>query len=187
MLRQLGHKCAALHSLVPQRERTSALQRFRASRVRMLLCTDVAARGLDIAHVDLVVNHNIPCEPSVYVHRVGRSARAGRIGAAITFVTQYDINLVHVGCASRSTRDIIMQAVEASIGRQLVELKVDDKRVAEHVTEVLVAKRESEIRLDREHFGEKREINKRKQMLLEGLSEQEVSGWHDSMTAHTHA
>lgn len=76
-----------------------------------MLCTDVAARGLDIAHVcynemafemkerrvqvDLVVNHNVPLDPSTYVHRVGRSARAGRYGAAITFVTQYDINLVH--------------------------------------------------------------------------------------------
>lgn len=99
MLRQLGHKCAALHSLVAQKERMSALQRFRASRVRLLVCTDVAARGLDIVHVDLVVNHNIPAEPSVYVHRVGRSARAGRYGAAITFVTQYDVNLVHVSSA----------------------------------------------------------------------------------------
>lgn len=66
------------------------------------------------------------------------------------------------------------QAVEASIGRQLTELKVSDKKVAEHVTEVLVAKREAEIRLDREHFGERREINKRKQMILEGMTPDEV-------------
>lgn len=51
MFRQLGTKCAPLHSLVPQRERLSALDRFRAARVRILLCTDVASRGLDIAHV----------------------------------------------------------------------------------------------------------------------------------------
>lgn len=72
--------------------------------------------------VDLVINHNMPLDPSTYVHRVGRSARAGRYGAAISFITQYDVNLVH--------------AVEEKIGKQLEELKVSDKKVAQHVTEV---------------------------------------------------
>lgn len=100
----------------------ATLASFRTKTLRILICTDVASRGLDIPHVclyfknlfkhqvDLVVNHNVPRCPKTYVHRVGRSARAGRYGSALTFITQYDV--------------VLLQAIEDLIGKKMEELKV---------------------------------------------------------------
>lgn len=81
----------ALHSGLLQEQRLLALGRFRSAQTKVLVCTDVASRGLDIPQVDVVINHNVPELPKTYVHRVGRAARADRFGTAITFVTQYDL------------------------------------------------------------------------------------------------
>ena len=94
LLRLLDHRVTALHSKLPQRQRIDNLGRFRASAARILVATDVAARGLDIPEVKLVVNYDIPRDPDDYIHRVGRTARAGRKGDAVTFVGQRDVDLV---------------------------------------------------------------------------------------------
>ena len=109
LLRLLEHRVTALHSKLPQRQRIDNLGRFRASAARILVATDVAARGLDIPEVGLVVNYDIPRDPDDYIHRVGRTARAGRKGKAVTFVGQRDVQLV--------------QAIEARVGRQMEEWK----------------------------------------------------------------
>jgi len=93
LLRNLEHRVTSLHSLLPQRDRTDNLARFRASAARILVATDVASRGLDIPAVDLVVNYDVPRNPDDYIHRVGRTARAGKAGEAITLVGQRDVGL----------------------------------------------------------------------------------------------
>ncbi|KAK3984245.1 ATP-dependent RNA helicase DBP8 [Cladorrhinum sp. PSN332] len=94
LLRLLDHRVTSLHSKLPQRQRIDNLGRFRASAARILVATDVAARGLDIPEVKLVINYDIPRDPDDYIHRVGRTARAGRSGDAVTFVGQRDVELV---------------------------------------------------------------------------------------------
>ena len=67
------------------------MNKFKANERNILIATDVASRGLDIPEVDFVINFDIPQHSKDYVHRVGRTARAGKTGKAITFVTQYDV------------------------------------------------------------------------------------------------
>jgi ATP-dependent RNA helicase DeaD len=82
-----GHRVRALHGDMGQGARDSVMIAFRSGRVRLLVATDVAARGLDVSHVSHVLNYELPDEPEVYVHRIGRTGRVGREGSAITFVT----------------------------------------------------------------------------------------------------
>ena len=94
LLRLLDHRVTSLHSKLPQQLRTDNLARFRASAARILVATDVASRGLDIPEVGLVINYDIPRDPADYIHRVGRTARAGRKGEAVTLVGQRDVQLI---------------------------------------------------------------------------------------------
>lgn len=90
LLKTLAIRSTALHSRLTQRERLSSLSLFRASVVPVLISTDVGARGLDIEDVAIVINWDLPSEPEEYTHRVGRTARAGKGGIAISFVTERD-------------------------------------------------------------------------------------------------
>jgi ATP-dependent RNA helicase DeaD len=81
-----GYVAEALHGDVSQPTREKVLRAFREGRTEVLVATDVAARGLDVPEVELVVNFDIPPDPEDYVHRIGRTARAGQRGEAITFV-----------------------------------------------------------------------------------------------------
>ncbi|XXX37628.1 DEAD/DEAH box helicase [Sorangium sp. So ce117] len=85
-LRARGYEAQALHGGFAQEHRDRVMARFRAGTAELLVATDVAARGLDIEHVSHVINYDVPCAPEVYVHRIGRTGRAGREGAAITLV-----------------------------------------------------------------------------------------------------
>ena len=91
MLRNLGFDALCLHGQMTQPKRLGALAKFKAGRSGILIATDVASRGLDIPHVDVVINYDVPQSSKDYVHRVGRTARAGRSGKAVTLVTQYDV------------------------------------------------------------------------------------------------
>lgn len=93
MLRNLGFTAIPLHGQMSQNKRLGALNKFKAKDRSILIATDVASRGLDIPHVDIVVNLDIPTHSKDYIHRVGRTARAGRSGKAYTFVSQYDVEL----------------------------------------------------------------------------------------------
>lgn len=94
-LSELDIPNAPLHSHLTQKERLASLASFRASSVPLLVATDVGARGLDIPEVDLVINWDLPREPDDYVHRVGRTARAGKTGTAVSIVTEGDVDLLH--------------------------------------------------------------------------------------------
>ncbi len=81
-----GYRADALHGGFQQEQRDRVMKRFRSGISDLLIATDVAARGLDIEHVSHVVNFDLPSEPEAYVHRIGRTGRAGREGVAITFL-----------------------------------------------------------------------------------------------------
>jgi ATP-dependent RNA helicase RhlE len=88
IIQQLESKsvtCVIIHSNKSQREREEALNSFRAGEIRVLVATDVAARGIDIENVSHVINYNMPEDPTNYIHRIGRTARAGKNGVAISF------------------------------------------------------------------------------------------------------
>ncbi|KAG8161433.1 hypothetical protein KVR01_008420 [Diaporthe batatas] len=152
LLHLLEHPVTSLHSKLPQRQRVDNLSRFRAGASRILVATDVAARGLDIPEVATVINYDLPRDPDVYIHRVGRTARAGRKGDAVTFVGQRDVDLV--------------LAVEARVGRQMVKweeegVNLETRVVRDSLNVVGEKKREAllDIEEDRE-VGSKRKRGK---------------------------
>ncbi|CAB5704379.1 ATP-dependent RNA helicase rhlE [Delftia tsuruhatensis] len=89
-----GLRAAALHGDKSQDERLKALEAFKRGEVDLLVCTDVAARGLDIKDVPAVFNYDVPFNAEDYVHRIGRTGRAGASGIAVTLVTSHDTRLV---------------------------------------------------------------------------------------------
>ena len=112
ILRNLGFKAVAISGNLNQVQRLGALNKFKSGTRNILIATDVASRGLDIPNVDLVLNYELPQDPKTYVHRVGRTARAGKSGRAITFVTQYDVEGY--------------QRIETLIGQKLEEHPINE-------------------------------------------------------------
>lgn len=115
MLRNLGFPAVCLHGQMGQAKRLGALQKFSSGARSILLCTDVASRGLDLPAVDLVINFDLPGHGKEYVHRVGRTARAGKSGKAIAMVTQYDVE--------------VYQRLEGLLGKKLPEYKTEEQTV----------------------------------------------------------
>ncbi|KAG7194665.1 ribosomal RNA processing protein [Scheffersomyces spartinae] len=93
LTRMLGFSSIPLHGKLTQSQRLGALNKFKAGQASILVCTDVGARGLDIPSVDVVINYDIPTDSKSYVHRVGRTARAGRAGKSVSLVSQYEIEM----------------------------------------------------------------------------------------------
>jgi ATP-dependent RNA helicase DDX55/SPB4 len=107
-----------LHGKLVQKRREKAMERFRESSGGALFCTDVAARGLDVADVDWVIQIDAPQEPSQFVHRVGRSARAGRIGSSLVFLTEKEEAYVDL-LSNRQVEVSPLPESEACCGRVL--------------------------------------------------------------------
>jgi len=148
MLQKIGARAVILHSILKQKQRFSALEQFKSSKSRVLVATDVASRGLDLPHVAIVINHNVPGAPRNYVHRVGRTARAGRKGLSITMVSPYD------------TQRVI--AIEKLVNSTLTEFPLEEEKIIKILAQVKVMKKEAEMQLEKTRFGEKREINRLK-------------------------
>ena len=86
-----GFTVESIHGDMKQQEREDILSGFRAGKCRILLATDIIARGIDVQQVSLVINYDVPRYREVYIHRIGRSGRFGRKGVAINFVTKDDL------------------------------------------------------------------------------------------------
>lgn len=89
-LRRLGLNVGEMHSDLAQSERDEIMHKFRNGHINILVATDIVSRGIDIDDIDLVINYDVPHDPEDYVHRIGRTARAGAEGCAITFISLDD-------------------------------------------------------------------------------------------------
>jgi ATP-dependent RNA helicase RhlE len=112
MLKKNTHAVAILHSNRTQREREQALRGFRDGKFEVLVATDIAARGLDVAEVSHVINFDVPQHPEDYVHRIGRTGRAQASGDAFTLMVAEDVR--HMG------------AIERFIGKKIERVKLEN-------------------------------------------------------------
>ncbi|MCC6382969.1 MAG: C-terminal helicase domain-containing protein, partial [Dehalococcoidia bacterium] len=90
-LQDAGVAARAIHGDLRQSERDRVMADFRSGRLDFLVATNVAARGLDIPDIEHVINYDIPQNPEEYIHRVGRTARAGKTGASVSFVSEWEL------------------------------------------------------------------------------------------------
>jgi ATP-dependent RNA helicase DDX47/RRP3 len=146
MLRNLGFAAVSLHGQMTQPKRLGALNKFSSGSRTILVATDVASRGLDLPKVDCVINFDIPTNSKTYVHRVGRTARAGKSGKAITFVTQYDIE--------------VFQRLENLLGKQMEQYSIEKEKVMVLHERVSEANRMATMQL-KELENEKKDGKKR--------------------------
>jgi ATP-dependent RNA helicase RhlE len=111
-LKQGNHSVAVLHSNRTQRERIEALEGFKSGKYEVMVATDIAARGLDIAGVSHVINYDVPEHPEDYVHRIGRTGRAQNVGDAFTLMNGEELPS--------------LQAIEHFIGQKIPRLKLEN-------------------------------------------------------------
>ncbi len=112
-----GYRAEALHGGMSQDQRDRVMKKFRAGKAELLIATDVAARGLDIAHLSHVVNYDVPAEPEAYVHRIGRTGRAGREGVAITLAEPREHRML------RNIEALTRQKIEVATVPTVAELR----------------------------------------------------------------
>jgi ATP-dependent RNA helicase len=93
-MREANFTVSSMHGEMPQKERDSIMSDFRQGNSRVLISTDVWARGIDVQQVSLVINYDLPSNRENYIHRIGRSGRFGRKGVAINFVTSDDVRIL---------------------------------------------------------------------------------------------
>lgn len=123
-LSKRGYSAEGLHGDLTQNRRDIVLRKFKEGTIEVLVATDVAARGLDISGVSHVYNFDIPQDPESYVHRIGRTGRAGKTGVAITFVTPREIGHLH----------LIEQVIKRKIARKPVPSLVEAFKGQQQIT-----------------------------------------------------
>jgi ATP-dependent RNA helicase RhlE len=151
-LRASNHSVAVLHANRSQNQRIEALEGFKSGRYGIMVATDIAARGIDVAGVSHVINYDIPQHPEDYVHRIGRTGRAQRTGDAFTIVAPDEMKK--------------LAAIERFIGQKIDRLELKGQNVPKQGAEALAARRpRPEPRLDgspairrrRQRFGRRRD------------------------------
>lgn len=119
-----------LHGGMMQEERLGHMNRFKRGRVRILVCTDVASRGIDVFHINLVINYDMPSPAHVYTHRIGRSGRVNKEGLAISFINEFD-----------GTR---LEKLEEYLGENL-EIKEDKDVISSSLDELVELEKSNRI------------------------------------------
>lgn len=163
----LGMRVSELHGSLSQEQRLNNVSDFKSLAVPVLICTDLAARGLDIPKIEMVINYDMPKTHEIYLHRVGRTARAGREGRSITFVGEAaaDRNIVKAAIKSlESDSKNASKAVSRNVDWEEIEKVqklVDEKK--ETVEEVL-----AEEKLQKEMLTAEMELNKADNLLKYG-------------------
>lgn len=150
-LRARGYSAAAINGDVAQVQRERTVQQLKDAKLDILVATDVAARGLDVERVSHVVNYDIPTDPESYVHRIGRTGRAGRKGDAISFVTPRERYLLrHIEKATKQPLTPMQRpsADEVNAGRLA---RFDDKITAALASEQVAVLRDVVAHYVREH------------------------------------
>ncbi|HEX9908047.1 MAG TPA: DEAD/DEAH box helicase [Thermoplasmata archaeon] len=130
-LRAYGYLADGIHGDLTQTARDRVMAKVRSGKLKVLVATDVAARGLDIEDVSHVVNYDIPENPEDYVHRIGRTARAGKTGKAITFVSAQEQHLVKA-IESYGRTKLEQDEVPEGTGRDTVKRQLDLEEYADH-------------------------------------------------------
>ena len=169
-------KFAYIRGEMEQEKRIAALERFAGGSVNILLATDVAARGIDVSDVSHVINFDMPRSADIYVHRIGRTARAGKKGVAINLVEAHDVPIL--GKIERYTGEKITLRVIDGLKAQnkLADFskkkkKKEDKDVKSDEKEKHIKKRARDLKnKGKPNFYEK----KRKKLLSQGITEEEA-------------
>ncbi|KAJ1973173.1 ribosomal RNA processing protein [Dimargaris verticillata] len=152
LLRHLRIPAVGLFGKMPMEKRSAALEKFKKGKRSVLVATDIASRGLDIPHVDVVLNYDLPKNSKEYIHRVGRTARAGRSGKSISFVTQYDIELY--------------QRIEFALGKKLKEFKVESATVLRLQESVREAQRMAVLHLKEDRDPSRGDVADQKKLMM---------------------
>jgi ATP-dependent RNA helicase DeaD len=134
-LEKSNYSCERLHGGLEQEDRFSVMDGFKMGNFRYLVATDVAARGIDIDNVSLVINYDVPMEKESYVHRTGRTGRAGNKGKAITFATPYEGKFIkaienYIGFEIPTMKAPMPQ--EVSKGKAAFQEKISGRRVVKN-------------------------------------------------------
>jgi ATP-dependent RNA helicase DDX27 len=134
----LGLKVSELHGSLTQDQRLQSINNFKRLTVPILICTDLASRGLDIPKIEVVINFDMPKNFEVYLHRVGRTARGGREGKSISFVGESSSDRAIVKDAIKSTENNPNSRVSKTVGREVNWKEVEDiNKLIESKTEVI--------------------------------------------------
>ncbi|MCI7613235.1 MAG: DEAD/DEAH box helicase [Selenomonadaceae bacterium] len=155
-LARRGYLADELHGELSQLQRTNVLRKFREAKLQILVTTDIAARGLDIEGVTHVFNYDMPRDTESYIHRIGRTGRAGQQGVAITFVNarQYSqLRRIEAGIKNHIQKDVSGRSLAARLKREKRERELAAKRAAAEKEQARKAKSRYANRKGAEHKG----------------------------------